>query len=155
MTRYDASKQPKKQILCPSGAVPIHNHREELLGIKFSYTIHNKQISVMVSYDAPPEYEQRDNSVPGEYLDRYEEAGWWSDNAVKRMDLLFEEMEEIIRKVCYNMLMELAGSSPPPPMPARRGVASEEQDFDEKGPQRDAPAQTLYEYMYPDISLYS
>lgn len=94
----------------------ITNANEELLGMKFSYTITNKLITILVLYEAPSPYDQRDTSVPAQYLDRYEEAGWWSDgaqnadNAEQRLDAVIDELQELIQDTCHGLLLEVAGT---------------------------------------------
>ena len=83
--------------------------------MKFSCTINNRLITVLVFYDAPSQYDQQDTSVPAQYLDSYEEAGWWSDgqqnadNAEQRLDVVIDELQEVIYDTCHGLLIEIAG----------------------------------------------
>ena len=172
MTRRQASKKqtgkkqtgkkPALQTLRASSIRTLTDAQGEMSGLQLLYDIHGRQIAVMLSYDAPSDYDQRDISVSAQYLDRLEEAGWWSDgaenpdNAMKRAEALHKEIEEAVNNVCYDTFMELTG---PPPLPAllpeNKKSASEGEILGEEQQQNSPftsspPQQTLHDYMYPE-----
>lgn len=149
-------RKEQKHALRASFIEPIVSAGDETVGMKFSYNIHGKRIAVLFSHDAPPEYDQRETSVPAEYIDRYDQAGWWLDgetestNPEKRLEALTEEMEQVIRDICYDMLMELAGPAPEKVL-LRKGTGSGDEVFAEQSSAHNIPpSRTLHEYMYPD-----
>ena len=156
MTRQKDTKHFKKQILPRSVGELLCDPDGELLGIKFLYTIHDKRIAVLLLWDSPPEYDQRDSSVPARYLERYDEARWWSDgaedpeNSLKRQDALFEEMEKLVCKVCYDMLMELAGPSSTSTSTQTNVICEGKEVGQVENLNLSRSPQTLYEYMYPE-----
>jgi hypothetical protein len=75
MTRRQAMKQGWEHTLRASRIETLMDDKGELVGMKFLYDIRGKRIAVIMSYDAPAEYDQRHTSVPAQYLDRYDEAG--------------------------------------------------------------------------------
>ena len=156
MDHCPAVKQQQQQTLYALSIETLTNTDDELLGMNFSYQIHDKRMTVMVLYDAPPQYDQRDTSVPAQYLDRYDKAGYWSDdaknsdNALKRVDTLAEEIEGVIHKVCYDLLIELAGPPSPALMPGREIGFDGEVINERENVKPTCPPQTLHEYMYPD-----
>lgn len=134
----------------------ITNANEELLGMKFSYTITNKLITILVLYEAPSPYDQRDTSVPAQYLDRYEEAGWWSDgaqnadNAEQRLDAVIDELQELIQDTCHGLLLEVAGTPAPTTVSEKRVESDWEIREEQEVGEPRLPPQTLHQYMYPD-----
>lgn len=130
MARSQVDKQQKQTLSAPY-IETLTNANDELLGMKFSYNIHGKRIAVMVSYDAPTQYDQRDTSVPGKYLHRYEEAGWrsdgakTSDNAEKRLNAITEEIQRLVDDTCYKILMEIAGPPPTALLPRTKVESNE------------------------------
>ncbi len=149
-----ATKQ-RQQTLRACIFEPLTKADGELLAIKFLYTIQDKPIAVMVSYDAPPGYDQRDTSVPARYLDRYDEAGWWSDgakdstNAEKRLDALTDEMQEVIHDTCHETLIELGGPPLPACLPGETVKSGGAKSNEDESIPSTSPLQTLHEYMYP------
>ncbi len=131
----------------------------ELLGMRFSYTINNKRIAVLISYEAPSEYDQRDKSVPAQYLDRYEEAGCWSegeqhpDNAEQRLEAVTNELKEVIEDTCRDLLVEMAGAPAPPSLPEKRAESAGEIMKEQEVVEPRRPPQTLHQYMCPDTLI--
>lgn len=157
MSRPHAENDVSKGILQAKGIETITDVEGEMLGVKFSYAIHDKRIAVLVSYDAPSGYDQRaDVSIPTQYLDRYEEAGWWSDgakdseHAEERLDAINEEIEKVIHNVCHDMLMELGGPPPPALHQGRKMAPEGQSDSGKDNVHRGLGPRTLHEYMYPE-----
>jgi hypothetical protein len=155
MTRHQAIRQGWERTLRASRIETFTDDKGELVGMKFLYDIRGKRIAVIMSYDASAEYEQRHTSVPAQYLDRNDEAGWWSDgaensdNAEKRMYALQDEMVEAIHNACHHKLMELVGP-PPPVLPPGRNPLSEGRSSEQENAHFPPPPQNLHEYMYPE-----
>ncbi len=60
MTRPQASKEPRTRTLRANYIRAPTDAEGEVLGLKSSYDINDKRIAIMVSYDAPSDYDQRD-----------------------------------------------------------------------------------------------
>jgi hypothetical protein len=156
MTHHSAHKQ-QKQTLRPSNIGTLTEADDKLSGQKFLYTIHNKRIAVLVSYDTPPEYDQRDTSIPARYLDRYDQAGWWVDgertpeNAEKRLDALLEELQDMIQDFCHKLMIAVAGGPSSALLPGKAVESDDEIIKETERSQPTAPPpRTLHEYMYSE-----
>lgn len=78
MTRPHAMSQQEPTVRA-SYIEMVIKADDELSGMTLSYSIHGKRLAVRVSYDAPPEYDQRETSTPAQFLDRYDQAGSWTE----------------------------------------------------------------------------
>jgi hypothetical protein len=146
----------QRQTLPKPSIEPIIETDDEMSGMKFSYDINGKRIALLVSYDAPSQYDQRETSVPAQYLERYDEASWWSDgahdgsNAIQRTEAILDEMQEMICEVCYTPLMELAGSLLPALQPEMSVATHGNEAVETDGDHSRSAVRTLHDYMYPD-----
>lgn len=156
-TQVGSHKQQQQHVLPATSIETLTEGDGSIVGMKLSYDIHGKGIAVLLSYDAPPEYDQRATSIPAQYLDRVDEAGWWSEGAedfqgaVKRLDALDREIEKVVYDVSHDMFRDIV-CVPRAAVSAEEGSSEDRRTSDEeKNSVAVPPPQTLHDYMYPKM----
>jgi hypothetical protein len=154
MSNPDAITKKKLAYLRPV----YHEHLDsgKLRAVTIKYTIHGKQIAILISYDVPPQYDQGDASLPGQYLNRLGESSWsfmgepTTEDTIKMTTAIREELMLVAHKACEELLMEIAGPATPNPFSEAAIASNEHPAIKPEAMKHSDLPKTLHEYFYSD-----
>jgi hypothetical protein len=154
MSNLDAITKEKLAYLRP--VIAEHLDSGKLRAVTIKYTVHDKQIAILVSYDVPPQYDQGDASLPAQYLNRLEEAAWGfmgepnTEDRISMTTAIREELMLVAHKACEELLMEIAGPATLGPFSEAAITSNEYLAIEPEGVKHSDLPKTLYEYTYSD-----